>query len=163
MYAFIFKALLFILWRLKSYNSRIQMLTCLSSLTCVLLYRLWNQHNSLVLIIFWISVFTTALINYRNVFCKRKHFGDYDLKANNLVELLGSNLTTSLLISSLLHKPHNVILLPVLLFVLERSYYLCDNLYMKDKRSYNRCYVLVCKAVITIFIGNMFYFFQVCT
>lgn len=123
------------------------------------MYREWSQSSTLVLLVFWLSVSATALISYRIVIWKPKHYG-YGAKSN-LVDLLGSNLTISLLISALLHKPHNVVLLPALLLCLESSYYLCDKLHLYNRKLYNRCYVLVYKAVITIFLGNMFYFFQV--
>ncbi|XP_073812844.1 phosphatidylinositol glycan anchor biosynthesis class G [Musca autumnalis] len=151
-------ALIFLLWSLRKQNTPLQMVTCCTALFSVFLYREWSQSNPLVLSVFWISVVGTAFIRYRIVFCKPKHYG-YGVKSN-LVELLGSNLTISLLISALLHKPHNVILLPAMLLCLESSYYLCDNLHLYNKKLYNRCYILVYKAVITIFLGNMFYFFQ---
>lgn len=151
-------ALFLLLWLLRKYNSAMEMFMCLIACVCVFLYRQIKESSSIVLFVFWASVVVTALVHYRDVFCKRKNYG-YDTQGN-LVELLKTNLTCCLLISALLHKPHNVILLPALVYTLEKSYQLCDNLHLKDKSVYNRCYVLVLKTVITIFIANMFYFFQ---
>lgn len=135
---------------------------CSIALICVFLYRYAStQYSFAMLLCFWISIMATVLVHYRDVLYKRNNYG-YEVK-NNLVELLKTNLTCSLLISALLHRPHNVILLPALIYTLEKSYHLCDNLHLTDKRVYNRCYVLVLKTVITIFIANMFYFFQVST
>lgn len=144
---------------LQKLNSTYEIIFCIVSLSCVFIYRQLKEHSSVVLIPFWISVIVTALIEYRDIFYNRKKYG-YNTKGN-LVELLKTNLTCCLLISALLHKPHNVILLPALMNTLEKSYHLCDNMYLKDKRVYNRSYVLTFKTVITIFIANMFYFFQV--
>lgn len=154
-----FVALFLLFLFLQKYNSRPQMYSCFIALLCIFLYRKYGTQHVLVLIIFWLSVVTTGLIHYRDAFCKSKNYG-YEPRGN-LVDLLRTNLTCCLLVSALLHKPHNVILLPAMLFTLEKCYQLCDNLYVKDKRVYNRCYVLVLKTVITIFIANMYYFFQV--
>ena len=135
------------------------MALCSVALSCVFLYRFTAQYSFVILVLFWLSVIATAIVHYRFVLFKRNNYG-YEVK-NNLVELLKTNLTCSLLVSALLHKTHNVILLPALIYTLEQSYHLCDNLHLTDKRVYNRCYVLVLKTVITIFISNMFYFFQV--
>ncbi|TMW39653.1 hypothetical protein DOY81_015265, partial [Sarcophaga bullata] len=151
--------LFLLLFVLKKYNTRLEMALCSIALCCVFLYRFATvQHAFVILALFWLSVIATVLVHYRDVLYKRNNYG-YEVK-NNLVELLKTNLTCSLLISALLHKPHNVILLPALIYTLEQSYHLCDNLHLTDKRVYNRCYVLVLKTVITIFIANMFYFFQ---
>ncbi|XP_065365979.1 GPI ethanolamine phosphate transferase 2 isoform X2 [Calliphora vicina] len=150
--------LVLLLLLLQKHHSPLEIFFCFIALSCVFLYRQTKQHSFIVLILFWTSVICTAFRHYRDIFCKRKNYG-YEIKGN-LVELLKTNLTCSFLISALLHKPHNVILLPALMYTLEKSYNLCDNLHLKDKRAYNRCYVLVLKTVITIFISNMFYFFQ---
>ncbi|XP_023308547.2 GPI ethanolamine phosphate transferase 2 isoform X1 [Lucilia cuprina] len=143
---------------LKKYNSSLGMFFCFVALCCVFLYRQGKLDSFMILMIFWISVVGRAVVNYRDICCKHNNYG-YEIKGN-LVELLKTNMTCSFLISALLHKPHNVILLPVLLYTLEISYNLCDNLHLKGKRVYNRSYVLVLKTVMTIFIANMFYFFQ---
>uniref|UniRef100_A0A1A9ZNE3 GPI ethanolamine phosphate transferase 2 C-terminal domain-containing protein n=1 Tax=Glossina pallidipes TaxID=7398 RepID=A0A1A9ZNE3_GLOPL len=146
-------------WLLRKYNSPLQMFTCLVALLSVFGYRQSPKYPGVPLVIFWCGVLTTACIHYSDICCKRGR--NHSLGATfNLLALLKTNLTCCLLVSALLHDPHNVILLPALIFMLETSYQLCDNLYLKDKRLYNRSYILILKTVLTIFIANTFYFFQ---
>lgn len=147
-------------WLLRKYNSPLQMFTCLVTLLSVFGYRQSPKYPGIPLVIFWCGVLITACIHYSDICCKRAR--NHSLGATfNLLALLKTNLTCCLLVSALLHDPHNVILLPALIFMLETSYQLCDNLYLKDKRLYNRSYILILKTVLTIFIANTFYFFQV--
>uniref|UniRef100_A0A1A9X3S4 GPI ethanolamine phosphate transferase 2 n=1 Tax=Glossina brevipalpis TaxID=37001 RepID=A0A1A9X3S4_9MUSC len=147
-------------WLLRRYNSPLQMFTCLVTLLSVFGYRQSPIYPGISLFIFWCGVLTTACIHYSDVCCNRGRNHSSLGATFNLLELLKTNLTCCLLVSALLHDPHNVILLPALIFMLETSYQLCDNLYIKDKRLYNRSYVLILKTVLTIFIANTFYFFQ---
>lgn len=151
---------LILLWvLLTKHNSPLAMVFCFVALSCVFLYRQMKHNSFPVLVLFWTSLLFTQIRHCKHIFYNRKDYG-YETKGK-LVEFLATNLTCSFLISALLHRPHNVILLPVLLFTLETSYHLGDNLHIKNKKIYGRCYVLVLKTVITIFIANMFYFFQV--
>uniref|UniRef100_A0A1I8P023 GPI ethanolamine phosphate transferase 2 C-terminal domain-containing protein n=1 Tax=Stomoxys calcitrans TaxID=35570 RepID=A0A1I8P023_STOCA len=150
-------ALICLLWTLNNFNTRQELWFCGLALFCVFLYREWGQYNFLVLLTCWMSLAAITFLHYRKIFCIRKNFA-CDVN-DNLVQLWGSNFTVIVIISALLHKPHNVILVPALIYTLDRSYTMCDNLYMKAKRHYN-CFYIMFKVFITIFIGNMYYFFQ---
>ncbi|XP_067632875.1 GPI ethanolamine phosphate transferase 2 isoform X2 [Eurosta solidaginis] len=61
-----------------------------------------------------------------------------------------------LTISILLHKPHNVLLVTYLVCILSMCYKICDKL--ERQASHNHKHLQ--KLLYTIFIGNMFYFYQ---
>ncbi|XP_053962637.1 GPI ethanolamine phosphate transferase 2 isoform X1 [Anastrepha ludens] len=64
--------------------------------------------------------------------------------------------TFLLLISMLLHKPHNVVLVASLIYTLSLSYDMCSKLEKKTLHNYKYLSKILC----TILVSNMFYFYQ---
>lgn len=76
---------------------------------------------------------------------------------------LYTKFTTLMIIFALLQSPHSVILLPCLIYTLERGYRLCDSLYFKQitTSKYQLYQQWLMKTVLTVFVGEMFYYCQV--
>ncbi|XP_017025239.1 GPI ethanolamine phosphate transferase 2 [Drosophila kikkawai] len=76
-----------------------------------------------------------------------------------VLQLLQTNLTSSLLLAALLQKVQNILLLPVLLVALQQTYKLCD-VFGTSTRKFSVRLVHVYKIIMTIFLARMFYFYQ---
>lgn len=182
---FLYTALVSLYYFLWRYSTDWQFLTTSLALLSIFYYRVQSTSQSdFALMIFWLNVILTFLLGYRNIFWIQKHSILYmtcigtgptpDTKAN-LSKFLDTNLICSLLISALVNKEHNVVLLPALIFILETSYNLCDNLYRRKQQQQQQQQqwqrqrlssgdnnALVWKTLITIFTAQTFYFYQVC-
>lgn len=80
-----------------------------------------------------------------------------------LAYTLYTKLTCLILIFALLQRPHSVVLLPCLLYTLECGYHICDSLHFPHRiilkcQTHQRWFM---KTILTVFVGEMFYYCQV--
>ncbi|XP_037945337.1 GPI ethanolamine phosphate transferase 2 [Teleopsis dalmanni] len=160
--------LVMLLMQLKNVNGPLEIVPCFFATMCIYCFRgasgtvnlvQSEDHNKyVILMLFWISIVILAIIPYAKIIFGKKTYG-YARKPN-LIKILNANFSCFLLVSALLHKPHNVILVPALVFVLQVTYSLCDNLHNQRFWRDNQLHVLAYKTVLTIFVAKMFYFYQ---
>lgn len=67
----------------------------------------------------------------------------------------GTVLQPAAFFCAILHKPHNIILVPLVIITAKKTYSFCD-IWMDRKRS------LLFKTVFTFWISKMYFFYQVC-
>lgn len=136
-----------------------------------------------VLIAFWISIVLIALNQYgaliHNIFWSHRKTSTTNSTAQkhkssttpssklcsrfSLAQNLYTKFTCLMLIFALLHRPQSVILLPSLIYILERGYHLCDALFGSQITisKYQHYQKWLMKTVLTVFVGEMFYYCQV--
>ncbi|XP_016990044.1 GPI ethanolamine phosphate transferase 2 [Drosophila rhopaloa] len=110
------------------------------------------------LVVFWCCLALVLVLGYRAALPQTQSFGDLPPKSV-LLQLLQTNLTSSLLLVALLQKVQNILLLPMLLVALQQTYKLCD-VFGTSARKFSVRLVHVYKIIMTIFLARMFFFFQ---
>ncbi|EDX06027.1 GPI ethanolamine phosphate transferase 2 [Drosophila simulans] len=110
------------------------------------------------LVIFWCCLALVLMLGYRAALPQAHSFGKVP-PTGALLQLLQTNLTSSLLLGALLQRVHNILLLPVLLVALQQTYKLCD-VYGTSVRKFSVRLVHVYKIIMTIFLARMFFFYQ---
>jgi len=110
------------------------------------------------LVIFWCCLALVLMLGYRAALPQAHSFGKVP-PTGALLQLLQTNLTSSLLLAALLQRVHNILLLPVLLVALQQTYKLCD-VYGTSARKFSVRLVHVYKIIMTIFLARMFFFYQ---
>ncbi|XP_036330993.1 GPI ethanolamine phosphate transferase 2 isoform X2 [Rhagoletis pomonella] len=110
--------------------------------------------DNIILNIFWLIVGITTCLGLSTVIVNSKRLNGfrtrtYSTGCNNIL------LTSLLTISLLLHKPHNAVLVAYVIYTLSMTYELCDRLDI-----ILRTHKLLAKVLCTIFVANMFYFYQ---
>ncbi|KAH8319714.1 hypothetical protein KR074_004393 [Drosophila pseudoananassae] len=164
---------LLLLWaRLHHHNQRLQSVASGAALFLVYCFRGLNGQVQFfelapylisrimvpTLVMFWCCLALVLVLGYSAAFPQTKKFGDLPPR-QVLLQLLQTNLTCSLILSALLQKVQNIILLPVLLVALQQSYKLCD-VFATSARKFSVRLVHVYKIILTIFLARMFYFYQ---
>lgn len=127
--------------------------------------------STFILPCFWLCIIFIAINRYKYLIFERRRTAykkltdvdnTYDYKSKTrMMDILKTNITCVLLISALLHKPHNVFLLFGMILTLQVSFWLCDQLYKKTNWKNGQSSVLIYKTILTIFVSKMFYFYQV--
>ncbi|EDW02589.1 GPI ethanolamine phosphate transferase 2 [Drosophila grimshawi] len=115
-----------------------------------------------VLVLFWCCLALVLVLGYRTALPHQRESGRSLLDEqprSNLLKLLHTNLTCSLMLVALLYKVQNVVLLPTLLITLDETYKLCEA-YGTTARKFSVRLVHVYKTIMTIFVARMFYFYQ---
>ncbi|KAH8373021.1 hypothetical protein KR009_010522 [Drosophila setifemur] len=110
------------------------------------------------LVIFWCCLALVLVLGYRAALPQTQGYGDLG-PSTVLLQLLQTNLSSSLLMAALLQKVQNIILLPVLLVALQQTYKLCD-VFATSARKFSVRLVHVYKIIMTVFLARMFYFYQ---
>ncbi|XP_017049652.1 GPI ethanolamine phosphate transferase 2 isoform X2 [Drosophila ficusphila] len=110
------------------------------------------------LVIFWCCLALVFVLGYRAALPQTQSFESAPPKSV-LLQLLQTNLTSSLLLAALLQKVQNILLLPVLLVALQQTYKLCD-VFGTSTRKFSVRLVHVYKIIMTIFLARMFFFYQ---
>lgn len=114
-----------------------------------------------VVVLFWCCLALVFVLGYRTAL-PQQHSGQTLLDAqprSNLLKILQTNLTCSLMLVALLYKVQNIVLLPTLLITLDETYKLCEA-YGTTARKFSVRLVHVYKIFMTIFVARMFYFYQ---
>nr|XP_017014911.2 GPI ethanolamine phosphate transferase 2 [Drosophila takahashii] len=110
------------------------------------------------LVIFWCCLALVLVLGYRAALPQTQSFGEVP-PTSVLLQLLQTNLSSSLLLAALLQKVQNILLLPVLLVALQQTYKLCD-VFGTSARKFSVRVVHVYKIIMTIFLARMFFFYQ---
>jgi len=110
------------------------------------------------LVVFWCCLALVLVLGYRAALPQTHSFGDVP-PTSVLLQLLQTNLSSSLLLAALLQKVQNILLLPVLLVALQQTYKLCD-VFGTSARKFSVRLVHVYKIIMTIFLARMFFFYQ---
>ncbi|XP_062128332.1 uncharacterized protein LOC133840490 [Drosophila sulfurigaster albostrigata] len=114
-----------------------------------------------LLVLFWCCLALVFVLGYRTALPQQQS-GQSLLDGppkSNLLKLLQTNLTCSLILTALLYKVQNIVLLPTLLITLDETYKLCEA-YGTTVRKFSVRLVHVYKIIMTIFVARMFYFYQ---
>ncbi|XP_023165186.1 GPI ethanolamine phosphate transferase 2 [Drosophila hydei] len=114
-----------------------------------------------VLVLFWCCVALVFVLGYRTALPQQNSGQSLldERPKSNLLKLLQTNMTCSLILVALLYKVQNVVLLPTLLITLDETYKLCDA-YGSTARKFSVRVVHVYKIIMTIVVARMFYFYQ---
>ncbi|XP_030558101.1 GPI ethanolamine phosphate transferase 2 [Drosophila novamexicana] len=114
-----------------------------------------------VLVLFWCCLALVFVLGYRTALPQQKSGLSLldEQPQSNLLKLLQTNMTCSLMLVALLYKVQNIVLLPTMLITLDETYKLCDA-YGTTARKFSVRMVHVYKIIMTIFVARMFYFYQ---
>lgn len=159
---FLFSALVFLVYVLKDFNG---LLTNILNFTAilliyhyrtitgsVLLFDFKESTSKTSLIIFWLNIVEIYAINYLPAL--HRYLFHKEVSPQSVKNCLGAHVTAFSLISALLHKPHNAILVPVCVWTLERCFKSCDKLFRENN-------AVMYKVILSYWLGRAFFFLQV--
>ncbi|ALC41157.1 CG2144 [Drosophila busckii] len=169
---------LMLFWaRLRKFHTNLQAIFCGIAFLLVYTFRGLNQQVQFftlseqlaarlvlpVLVLFWCCFALVLVLGYRAALPQQQSSTDLlNLEArptSALLRLLQTNLSCSLILTALMFKVQNIVLLPTLLITLDETYKLCEA-YGTSARKFSVRLVHVYKIIMTIFVGRMFFFYQ---
>lgn len=156
-----FISLVFLVYVLKDFNG---LLTNILNFTAilliyhyrtitgsVLLFDFKESTSKTSLIIFWLNIVEIYAINYLPAL--HRYLFHKEVSPQSVKNCLGAHVTAFSLISALLHKPHNAILVPVCVWTLERCFKSCDKLFRENN-------AVMYKVILSYWLGRAFFFLQ---
>lgn len=104
--------------------------------------------------LFWLNISEIAAINYVPILYNavRSNLNRFDVKS-----ILGTLVVLLTLVAALTHKPHNIFLLPLLLFSCRQIESTCSILCDMDSRW---SFGPLAKCVLHLWMGKLFFFYQ---
>lgn len=106
------------------------------------------------MLLFWLNIVEIFAINcvpvlYKTITSNIKRF---DIKL-----FLGTLIVVTTLVITLTHKPHNIFLIPLLLFTCDKLNQCCRSLYREN--GYPKLGLII-QCILHLWIGKLFYFYQ---
>lgn len=117
-----------------------------------LLMLCFSSRSHTCLIIFWLGILELMCINYLPIIYKKVKHNTYS--KSDIKQFLNMNVIIFTLISSLLHKPHNIILNAGCILT-------CNLMSAAIDRQKDTGYNTFIKTIVHIWLGKVFYFYQV--
>lgn len=107
--------------------------------------------SKMCLILFWLNIFEIVILNYIPIFYKK--ITAKEITKTTIKTTLSGTISLFCVISSLLHKPQNVILNGLCILTCRLVNKTCDSIFSGKQNIW-------CKIISNLLIGKMFYFYQ---